>query len=108
MIDVQEGKTFVLTAPFLVEGVDTTIVGSQVWEIAPTGIAVITVNSDGSAEITPVGTPRGEVVVSYKGSAVDAAGVTVPDFGSETYNIIDKVVVEPTPVQVQIISTEKV
>lgn len=108
MIDVQEGKTFVLTAPFLVDGVDTTVFGSQLWDVAPAGIAVLTVNTDGSAEITPVGTPRGEVVVSYKGSAVDATNVTVPDFGSETYNIIDKVVVVPTPVQVQIISTEKV
>jgi hypothetical protein len=108
MIEVQEGKTFILTAPFLVDGVDTTVSGSQVWDIAPAGIAVLTVNTDGSAEISPVGTPRGEVVVSYKGSAVDATGVTVPDFGTETYNIIDKVVVPPTPVQVQIISTEKV
>lgn len=108
MVEVQEGKTFVLTAPFLVDGVDTTVAESQVWDVNPTGIAVLIVNADGTAEITAVGTPRGEVVVSYKAFAVDASGVTVPVFGNETYNIVDKVVVPPTPVQVQILSVEKV
>lgn len=111
MIEVQEGKTFKLEAPFIVTNTDgtitdTTIAGSQTWEISPPDLAILSPQADGTAQLTPVGAPRGEASVVYKARAISADGVEIDVIGRETYNIIDTVVIAPTPIEVPIISTD--
>ena len=116
MVDVKQGKTFRLTAPFVVTAVDgsilnpdSTLPGSQSWVVTIESLVTLSSQADGSALLVAaidaaVGT---QVVVTYTGKATDATGSVVDDMGTETYNIIAAdVVVPPTPVTVAITSTE--
>jgi hypothetical protein len=105
MIDVQEKETWVLSAPFIVNGIDATESGTALWTAEPANaVTLVPVGND--VEMTPVAPFRGTVVVTYGAKGLSATGEVI-EHGTETYNIIDNVIVVPPTVEVPITSTLK-
>jgi hypothetical protein len=107
MIDVQEKETWVLSAPFIVNGVDATETGTAVWTSEPVGSVNLSAVNVNDVELTPAPGFRGVVTVTYSAKGLSEAGEVV-EHGVETYNIIDNAVVIRPSVEVVINSTLKV
>lgn len=97
MANVFVEKIYNLTAPYLVDGVDATILGSQVWE-STSAIVSIVPELDGSAIISF--TDVGSATIKYTAKGNNGGG-EVPLFGSIDL-VIEAAPVQPVEVTIQV------